>query len=62
MKADVGDTDMDAYYAESGEETGINAIKTTQNSNAAIYNLAGQKVSNDFKGIVIQNGRKMIQK
>ena len=62
MKADVGDTDMEAYYAESGEETGINAIKTTQNSNAAIYNLAGQKVSNDFKGIVIQNGRKMIQK
>ena len=62
MKADVGDTDMDAYYAESGEETGINAIKTTQNSNAAIYNLSGQKVSDSFKGIVIQNGRKMIQK
>lgn len=61
MKADFGNNDMEAYYAEGGE-TGVKAIKTIQNSNAAIYNLAGQKVSNDFKGIVIQNGRKMIQK
>ena len=61
MKADFENNDMEAYYAEGGE-TGVKTIKTTQNSNAAIYNLAGQKVSNDFKGIVIQNGRKMIQK
>ena len=61
MKADFGETDMEAYYAEGGE-TGVKAVKTVQNSNAIIYNLAGQKVSNSFKGIVIQNGRKMIQK
>lgn len=30
--------------------------------NGAIYNLAGQKVGRDYKGIVIQNGRKFIQK
>ena len=30
--------------------------------NDAIYNLAGQKVGRDYKGIVIQNGRKFIQK
>ena len=28
----------------------------------AVYNLAGQKVGNDFKGIVIKNGKKMLQK
>lgn len=28
----------------------------------AIYNMAGQKVGKDYKGIVISNGRKMIQK
>jgi hypothetical protein len=27
-----------------------------------MYNLAGQKVSSDFKGIVIKNGVKMLQK
>ena len=61
MKADFGDTDMEAYYAEGGE-TGVQVIKTVQNTNAAIYNLAGQKVTNDFKGIVVKDGRKMIQK
>ena len=28
----------------------------------AIYNMAGQKVGKDYKGVVISNGRKMIQK
>lgn len=42
--------------------TGVNTLKVEKNSNVAIYNLAGQKVSNDFKGIVVKDGRKMIQK
>ena len=32
------------------------------NNNVIIYNLAGQKVGADFKGIVIMNGKKMIRK
>lgn len=32
------------------------------NENAAVYNLAGQKVSKAYKGIVICNGKKYIQK
>ncbi len=28
----------------------------------AAYNLAGQKVGNDFKGVVVKDGKKMIQK
>jgi len=31
-------------------------------SNGAIYNLAGQKVNENYKGIVIKNGKKFIQK
>ena len=62
MKADVGETDMEAYYAEKDEEPdGISVVKIN-NVNAPAYNLAGQKVSNDFKGLVIKDGRKMIQK
>ncbi len=61
MKADFGDNDMEAYYAEGGE-TGVKAVKTVQNSNAAIYNLAGQKVNNDFKGIVVKDGKKFVNK
>lgn len=42
--------------------TGINGINadTAVKSNAA-YNLAGQRVSKDYKGIVIVNGKKTIQ-
>jgi hypothetical protein len=47
--------------AEVSGSTGINVVKAAAN-NTAIYNLAGQKVANGFKGIVIKNGRKMIQK
>ena len=43
--------------------TGIANVKAaTLNSNAPIYNLAGQKVENGFKGLVIQNGRKFVNK
>ena len=43
--------------------TGIQAIKTLKAANdGAIYNLAGQKVSDGFKGIAIQNGRKVVIK
>lgn len=44
--------------------TGVEAVKNVaaKQTNSPIYNLAGQKVSNDFKGVVIQNGAKRIQK
>jgi len=44
--------------------TGIEAVKAVaeQNADAPIYNLAGQKVDKSFKGVVIQNGVKRIQK
>ena len=41
---------------------GINIVKAVEADNGAAYNLAGQKVADDFKGVVIKNGKKMIQK
>lgn len=44
-----------------GDATVINAISNTQVSGAR-YNLNGQSVSNDYKGIVIVNGKKFLNK
>ena len=45
-----------------GGETGISAVKPAENTNGAKYNLAGQQVDDTYKGVVIQNGKKSIQK
>ncbi|MEZ7695473.1 hypothetical protein [Prevotella jejuni] len=42
---------------------GIKNVQTIEvNENAPIYNLAGQRVSKDYKGVVIQNGKKFVRK
>ena len=42
--------------------TDIDAIKTIEKaSDGVIYNLAGQKVAEGYKGVVIQNGRKVVK-
>ena len=41
---------------------GIADVKVIAEQNAPVYNLAGQQVNKSFKGVVIQNGKKMIQK
>jgi hypothetical protein len=57
----------EASYNQDNDPTngadGIQAIKSAViDQNGAIYNLAGQKVSNDFKGLVIKNGKKFVVK
>ncbi len=42
--------------------TAINTVKATTKKSDAIFNLAGQKVGKDYKGIVIMNGKKYMQK
>lgn len=49
-------------YEVSGGAAGINTVKAVEAEDSAAYNLAGQKVADGFKGIVVKNGRKMIQK
>lgn len=45
------------------DANGVAAIKAdATDANAPIYNLAGQKVGKDFKGLVIQNGKKFVVK
>ena len=41
---------------------GIQAVKAAKAGNGYIYNLAGQRVDANYKGVVIKNGQKMIQK
>jgi len=49
-------------YTFTSGASGINTVKAVEAENGAAYNLAGQKVADDFKGVVIKNGKKMIQK
>ena len=60
MQADFGDVNVDEYL--NGGETAIKTVKAAQNSDAPIYNLAGQKVSKAYKGIAIQDGKKFVVK
>ena len=46
----------------NGIPANINNVETNKSYSGAIYNLAGQKVGKDYKGIVIMNGKKMVQK
>lgn len=60
-----------AYFASNGQEarlfsidgviTAINTIKDEiQPDNTPAYNISGQRVNKDYKGIVIKNGKKTI--
>ena len=43
--------------------TGINAIENGQiKDNAPLYNAAGQRVNGSFRGVVIQNGKKVMKR
>ena len=45
----------------NGQTSNVNAIEAEKNANAPTFNLAGQRVNNSFKGIVIKNGKKYIK-
>ena len=55
-------TDGVTVYTGGGETAIQGAKVVTVNANGAIYNLAGQKVGASYKGIVIKDGKKFIQK
>lgn len=42
--------------------SGIQAVKTVKADNGFIYNLAGQRVDANYKGVVIKDGQKIIQR
>lgn len=43
------------------DETGISNTKANVKNNSTLFNLAGQKVNNNYKGVVIMNGKKVIK-
>lgn len=50
-------------YSLNGQTTNIKDITTdAADANAPAYNLAGQKVGKEYKGVVIKAGKKFIQK
>lgn len=49
-------------YPASDETNGISTMKASESQDAPLYNLAGQNVSASYKGVVLQNGKKILQK
>ena len=62
----TGGNNARLYIVLDGEATGINAIENSElrieNLDAPMYNLAGQRVTKSYKGVVIVNGKKFINK
>lgn len=55
-----------AFYSlgtNFGETTGISSVENkAEKADAPVYNLAGQAVGKDYKGLVIKNGKKFVIK
>ena len=64
----INETGDANFYQKEGAGTapyvpsGISSVENDKKVPNAIYNLAGQRVSKDYKGIVIKNGAKYIAK
>ncbi|MCR4603199.1 MAG: hypothetical protein K5683_06680 [Prevotella sp.] len=48
--------------SRAGAADAIDDVKTIVIDNGAVYNLRGQRVDDSYKGIVIRNGKKLLQK
>ena len=51
-----------SIYSLNGVVSGVDNITVEQNVNAPAYNLAGQRVNDAYKGIVVKNGKKYLNK
>ena len=59
---ETGETTPAPTPVAFGVTAGIDSISVASDENAPVYNLFGQKVGKDAKGILIQNGKKFIRK
>ena len=50
------------FLSYDATATSISSKTATQQNNAAVYNLAGQRVNQNYKGLVIKNGKKVVVK
>ena len=56
---------LEKYFTDwaTGTETGISTVKSANdNPTGIIYNMQGLQVDSSYRGIVIKNGRKYMQK
>ena len=58
----TGNILISSIEIEPVDAAGIQAVKTVNAQNDAIFNIAGQRVNANYKGVVIVNGQKKIQK
>jgi hypothetical protein len=49
-------------FAEPSDPAGVSTLKAMNSKNTVIYNLAGQRVNNNFRGIAIENSKKIVVK
>ena len=59
-----GSGESGLFYVEVRTEgsTGITAIPSVAADNGDVYNLSGQRVGHNYRGIIIKNGKKIIRK
>lgn len=64
MEAPAGDARFYSLgFGDDDETTGVNNLSVVKvDISAPMYNLAGQRVRNDYKGIVVQKGKKFLNK
>ena len=53
---------MNSYFTPLANGIAGVTVKAEKAADNRIFNLAGQQVSKDYKGVVIQNGVKKLQK
>lgn len=58
----VADTDVTFDKALERDATGITSIEADSRTSAPAYNLAGQRVNDNYRGIVVTKGHKVIKK
>ena len=49
-------------FGKADDPEGVESIEYAGVANGAVYNLAGQRVSDSYKGLVIKNGKKVVVK
>lgn len=55
-------TSAKSAFRFDGTTTGVNTINAKTTTNDVIYNIQGQRVGANYKGLVIVNGKKMMRK
>lgn len=62
-KGNTPETNNAIILTVNGQSTGINDVKANNfQNNGLMYNIAGQVVNKGYKGLVIMNGRKFVNK